>query len=85
MEIKILGKNSSNRMKLLKNLSKTIKETDEKVSIEIVEDEKTISKLNISNTPALIINNKIISQGKVLTEKEIKNYIRILEYVNKSV
>ena len=59
MEIKIIGTNSSNRLKLIKNIKKD-------------------NKYNITNTPALIINDKLISQGKVLNEREIKKFIEVL-------
>jgi len=78
MEIKIIGKNSSNRIKMMKNLEKSMKEIDEKINIEICEDDKDIQKFNISNTPALMINGKVVSQGKILTDKEIKKYIKLL-------
>ena len=78
MKIKVLGKNSSNRTKLLKNINKVMVDSKEKVEIELIEDEKHILHYNISNTPALIINDKVVSQGKVLNDREIKNYIRLL-------
>jgi len=78
MEIKILGKNSSNRIKLLKNIEKGATDKKGKVEITLLEDDKYLSKYGVSNTPALIINDKVVSQGKILTEKEIKHYIKLL-------
>lgn len=78
MEIKILGKNSSNRIKLLKNVEKGVNNEKRKIEITILEDEKYLSKYGISNTPAIVIGEKIVSQGKILTEKEIKHYIELL-------
>ena len=78
MEIKVLGKNSSNRMKLLKNIEKGTSNEKGNIEVTLLEDEKYISKYGISNTPALVINDKVISQGKILTEKEIKHYLKIL-------
>ena len=49
-----------------------------KVEIELLEDKKYEDMYNVSNTPALVINDKVVSQGKVLNEREIKNFIRIL-------
>ena len=37
-----------------------------------------IKDYKISNTPALIINDKVISQGKVLNEREITKFIKVL-------
>ena len=72
MEIKVIGTNSSNRIKLIKNIKKAI---DNNIDIKLVEKD---NRYNITNTPALVINDKIISQGKVLNEREIKKFIEVL-------
>lgn len=72
MEIKVIGTNSSNRIKLIKNIKKA---TDNNIDIKLVEKD---NRYNITNTPALVINDKIISQGKVLNEREIKKFIEVL-------
>lgn len=78
MEIKIIGQESSNRMKLLKNVGKAMEKIKGKISVSLLEEDEDARKYNVSNVPALIINEKVISQGKVLNEKEIANFIRIL-------
>ena len=37
----------------------------------------TLSKYKDKNKPILMINEKIISNGKILTDREIRNYIKI--------
>ena len=78
MEIKIIGQESSNRMKLLKNVGKAMEKIRGKISVSLLEEDEDARKYNVSNVPALIINEKVISQGKILNEKEIANFIRIL-------
>ena len=78
MEIKIIGQESSNRMKLLKNVGKAMEKIKGKISVSLLEEDEDARKYNVSNVPALIINEKVISQGKVLNEREIANFIRIL-------
>ena len=78
MEIKIIGQESSNRMKLLKNVGKAMEKIKGKISVSLLEEDEDARKYNVSNVPALIINEKVISKGKVLNEKEIANFIRIL-------
>ena len=78
MVIKIFGKNCSNSNKLFKNLGNSLEDVKTKVEIELLEDKKYEDKYIVSNTPALVINDKVVSQGKVLNEREIKNFIRIL-------
>ena len=78
MNVKIIGSESSNRIKLLKNLNKAIDSLKMHVTPTIEEDERSIKNYNITNTPTLIINDKVISQGKVLTEKEIVKFLKVL-------
>ena len=70
MEIKIIGKNSSNRMKLMKNIERASSNIEEKIDITLLDDEKYLNKYNITNSPALVIADKVVSQGKVLNEKK---------------
>ena len=69
--------NCSNGMKILKNLSKVERELDMEFNIEKI-DSTYKKKYNINVIPALIIEDKVISTGNVLTDKEIKHYIRLL-------
>ena len=59
MEIKVIGTNSSNRIKLIKNIKKA---TDNNIDIKLVEKD---NRYNITNTPALVINDKIITSFKL--------------------
>ena len=77
MKINIIGENSSNRMKLLKNLKKVTKNEDINIEINVIDDKGTLSKYKDKNKPILMINEKIISNGKILTDREIRNYIKI--------
>ena len=77
MKINIIGENSSNSMKLLKNLKKVTKNEDINIEINVIDDKETLSKYKDKNKPILMINEKIISNGKILTDREIRNYIKI--------
>lgn len=77
MKINIIGENSSNRMKLLKNLNKVTKNEDINIEINVIDDKETLSKYKDKNKPILMINENIISNGKILTDREIRNYIKI--------
>jgi hypothetical protein len=77
VKINIIGENSSNRMKLLKNLNKVTKNEDINIEINVIDDKETLSKYKDKNKPILMINEKIISNGKILTDREIRNYIKI--------
>lgn len=77
MKIKVIGKNSSNRIKLIKNLNKAIKEVNVFPDITILENDKSLKQYQNIATPILMINDKIVSNGKILTNKEIKHFIKI--------
>ena len=77
VNIKVIGADCSNGMKLLKNLSKVERELDMKFNIEKI-DSTYKKKYNINVIPALMIEDKVVSTGNVLTDREIKNYIKEL-------
>lgn len=73
IEVKIIGVNCSNGIKLKKMLNRATEEIEEEVKItEVLEKDK---KYGITNFPALIINNEIVSEGKVLSVREIKKLL----------
>ena len=77
VNIKVIGANCSNGMKILKNLSKVERELDMEFNIEKI-DSTYKKKYNINVIPALMIEEKVVSTGNVLTDREIKNYIKEL-------
>ncbi len=64
-------------MKILKNLSKVERELDMEFNIEKI-DSTYKKKYNINVIPALMIEDKVVSTGNVLTDREIKNYVKEL-------
>ena len=75
MNIKIVGTNSSNKIKLIKNIKKSInnlKMDQEPNMLNVISDKN----YTVKNHPLLIINDNVISEGKVLTEREISKYIK---------
>ncbi len=71
INIKIIGSNCSNGIKLTKMLKRAIDETDTKYDVEELNDTSSKQKYGIKNVPGLVINGEVISQGKVLTVREI--------------
>lgn len=45
--------------------------SDINIDIKELNDDYYLKKYNIKNTPAIIINEKKVSEGKVLTTREI--------------
>ena len=75
IDIKVIGTNCSNGIKLFKTVKKTIEKTNVNINIEERNDEKAKKHYGIQNIPALVINDKLISQGKVLTQREINKLL----------
>lgn len=75
IEINIVGANCSNGKRLKKIIQKV--SLDNKVSVIINELNKTSDKkkYNINMIPAIVVNDKIISQGQILSDREIKKLI----------
>lgn len=75
MDIKIIGYNCSNGIKLRKNISKI---NEYKINLELLEGDEYLNKYDIKNIPALIINEKKVCEGKVLNDREIIRMIKVL-------
>lgn len=75
MNIKIVGYNCSNGIKLKKNISK-INECE--IDLELLEGDEYLDKYDVKNVPGLIINEKKICEGKVLNDREILRMIKVL-------
>ncbi len=75
IEIKIIGSNCSNGMRLKKIIKRV--SDDNHVSVVINELNKAQDKkrYNVNMIPAIVVDNKIISQGKILSDREIKRLI----------
>jgi len=71
MKIKILGSGCRKCNKLENNVKKTLKNNDISAEIEHVTDITEIVDYGIMSTPALVIDEKVVSAGKILKEKEI--------------
>lgn len=76
MEIKILGACCSNCKKLEENARQAVKELGIDANVTKVDDVKQVMKYGVMRIPALVINEKVKSYGKVNTVEEIKKYIQ---------
>lgn len=71
MEIKVLGTGCTNCKKLLENTKNAVSMLKMDADILYVTDYVEIVKTGLMRTPGLIVNNKIISSGRVPTTDEI--------------
>lgn len=75
IRIKIIGSNCSNGIKLTKMVSRACQEIEEPIEVETVADPKENKRYGITNVPGLVIDGTVVSQGKVLTVREIKKLL----------
>ncbi len=75
MNIKILGTGCPNCKKLMENTEQAIKELNLDVKIEEVKDIDTIINYGVMKTPALVVDEKVKSSGRVLGIEEIKKIL----------
>ena len=76
MEIKILGPGCRNCEKLQANATEALKKIGMEATIIKVEDPKEIAKYGIMQTPGLVINEKVVSYGRILTPKHIAELLQ---------
>jgi len=76
MKIEIFGNGCPKCKQLEANAKKAVEELKIKADIVKVTDIEKIIAMNILVTPALGINGKIVSSGKVLSAKEIMNFLK---------
>ncbi len=76
MIVKVLGSGCKNCVTLKENTEKALKETGIEADIVKVEDMKDIVSYGVMRTPALVIDEKVVSSGKVLKPNDI---VKLLE------
>lgn len=77
MVIKILGTGCSKCEKLEKNMKEVLEELGIDATLEKVEELKEIVRYGVMTTPALVIDDKLVSVGKVLSTIDLKKLLSI--------
>lgn len=75
MKIEILGSGCAKCKRLAKNTEKAVKNTKKEAEIIKVEDMTEIMNRGVMITPALSIDGKVVSSGKVLKPDEISKLL----------
>lgn len=78
MTIKVLGTGCKNCVSLTENVKIALKEMNLEANIEKVTDFGEISSYGIMSTPGLVIDEKVVSYGKVLKPDDIVKIIKNL-------
>ena len=83
LHIKVVGSGCMNCEKLAAMCQTVIIEKEVEGYVEKITDQDKITELGIMMTPGLIINDKIVSSGKIPTQSTLEQWI--LMAANKSV
>ncbi|PKK99564.1 MAG: hypothetical protein CVV57_00505 [Tenericutes bacterium HGW-Tenericutes-2] len=76
MEIKVLGSGCANCKRLHQLAELALRDLNKEANLIYVTDMMEIANAGILKTPGLVINNKIVSYGRVPTLDEVKSFIQ---------
>ena len=75
MNIKVLGGGCCKCENLLEATKEAVAQKGIDAEIEYITDMGKIMEYGIMSTPALMIDNKVVSMGRVLKAKDVKKYL----------
>ncbi|OPZ77254.1 MAG: hypothetical protein BWY78_01084 [Alphaproteobacteria bacterium ADurb.Bin438] len=76
-EIKVLGaKNCSTCSNLTSDIESKIKELGTEAKVEKVTEIIEIMKFGVMQTPAIVVNGKVVIKGRMPTSEEILNILQ---------
>lgn len=75
MNIKVLGGGCCKCENLLEAVKEAVAEKGIEAEIEYITDMTKIMEYGIMSTPALMVDNKVVSMGRVLKAKEVKKLL----------
>lgn len=73
--IKILGSGGSKCLALEKAAREAFAELNVEENIDHITDFSQIASYGVMSTPALVVNGKVVSYGKVLNKDEVKELL----------
>jgi small redox-active disulfide protein 2 len=77
VNIKVLGSACANCKRLEAIVRKAVEALSIEAEIEKITDYTEIMKWPILSTPGLVINNKLVSAGRIPSEKEIIDWLKM--------
>lgn len=76
MKIQVLGTGCAKCKQLTANTEKAVAELGLGVPVEKVEDVREIMKFRVMSTPALAVDGKVLSAGKLLSPEDVKALLK---------
>jgi small redox-active disulfide protein 2 len=75
MDIKVLGSGCGNCRKLYQVVEQAIARTGVPASLEKVEEYREIMRYGVFSTPALVVNGKVLSAGKIPDLTQVSTWV----------
>lgn len=75
LNIKVVGSGCPNCQRLEQLCKEVISENNLSASIEKITDFNKFADLGIMMTPGLLLNDKVVSSGKIPTKETLQNWI----------
>lgn len=76
--IKVLGSGCKSCHSLLKATEEAVRSIGLNIEVEYVTDMEKIMQYGVMSMPALVVNEQVISMGKVLKSSEVETFLRKL-------
>ena len=78
--IKVLGSGCKSCHELYENTQKAVKDMGLNVEVEYVTDMEKVVSYGVMSTPALVVNEKVVSMGKVLKAADVEKLFHKLGF-----
>lgn len=79
LSIKVLGTGCASCHALLENTQKAVTDTGTDAAVEYVSDMTKIAGYGVMRVPALVINEKVVTMGKVLKPEEVAALLKQIQ------
>jgi small redox-active disulfide protein 2 len=81
MNIKVLGPGCGNCKRLLEVTKDALKELNKEAELEYITDIGVMVSYGIMGSPALMINDKVVSQGRIISKDDVIKLINNNEVI----
>lgn len=75
LEVKILGTGCPNCKKLEEEAKKAVDTLGIEAKVEKITDYRSIMEYDVLSTPGLVINEKVVSSGRIPSQGEITSFL----------
>ncbi len=80
--IKVLGAGCKSCHEMYENTKQAVKSLGLNIEVEYITDMQKVMEFGVMSMPALVINDKVMSMGKILKPSEIEKKLNIIREQN---